>query len=73
MLNAWIGRRAPLRRESQIKGTREYREIEADFKVGAEFLKIPATYFQATLWLVWKRINRIVYSAQLSFVFEEAA
>lgn len=72
MLGAWCGKRFALRREACIRGDKEYDQISKDFKEGAECFRVAAPKFQATLWLAWKRIHRILYSPQLKLGLEES-
>lgn len=67
MLGAWIGQRLVLRRNAQIKGKREYEAICTDMRALAADVEISAPRLQATLWLAWKRIHRILYSGQMKF------
>ncbi len=64
MLGAWCNRRYTLRRDAQIHGASEYHDIAEDFRIAARQIRIPATHFQATLWLTWKRLHRIMYTGQ---------
>jgi hypothetical protein len=67
MLSAWCGRRILLKtREANISAV-EYKAVADDMRIAANFLGYSAPRLQAILWLAWKRVNRIVYSAQTSF------
>jgi hypothetical protein len=70
MLGAWCAQRLVLRREALVKAS-EYPIISDHFRSAAECYKLPAPQFQATLWLVWKRINRILWNGQMCFSWEE--
>lgn len=70
MLGAWCNRRFILRREAEIsKG--EYYLICEHFREAAQCLHIPAPRLQSTLWMAWKRINKILYNPQMSLQLEE--
>jgi hypothetical protein len=67
MLGAWTGVRLILRREAEIKSS-EYPHIAEDFRSAASCHNLSAPRFQATVWLAWKRIHRILWTPpQLSF------
>jgi hypothetical protein len=67
MLGAWTGRRFTLRRDAEIKSS-EYPVISNHFRSAASCYQLSAPKFQATLWLAWKRIHRILWTPpQLSF------
>ena len=66
MLGAWCNQRFTLRRNAEIRAS-EYSVIVEHFRSAAECCCLPAPKFQATLWLAWKRVNRILWSPQLSF------
>ena len=51
---------------------KEYQAISDDMRIAANFLDYSAPRLQAILWLAWKRVNRIVYSAQTTFEWEAA-
>jgi hypothetical protein len=70
MLGAWCNMRLKLKREAQVRGNAEYEQIAQDFRRAAKCTQLPAPQFQAVLWLTWKRVNRILYSPQMSFEWE---
>lgn len=66
MLGVWVGQRLRLKREAEVPKW-EYPLITADFKQAASRAGWPVVPFQASIWLAWKRINRIVWSPQMKF------
>lgn len=68
MKSAWSGRRFLARREGELNGS-EYNAIAADMRRLAFAIGKPVPEVQATIWLVWKRLNRIVWDPQQSFNF----
>lgn len=69
MLGAWMGKRVLLRRFGEI-GKGEYRIICEHFREAARNQGVLTTTFQATCWLTWKRVNRILYAAYPQLTFE---
>jgi len=82
MLGAWCGRRFALNgrnsrrmnpgaryEEARILGKSEYAQIEDDFRAAARSVDITVPRFQSTVWLVWKRLHRILYEPQLPLDF----
>lgn len=67
MLGAWVGKRLVLKRGAQIKNAAEYHLISSDFRSAAQQCNLPAITFQATLWLTWKRLNKVNWSEQTCF------
>lgn len=71
MLGAWSGRRLILRREAEIRPAL-YPVICDHMRAAAGIAGLPATAFQATIWLTWKRIHRILWTPpQLSLPFDQ--
>lgn len=65
LLSAWIGKRLAVRREAEVSKS-EYGYISSDIREAAQYFHVPSTSLQATLWLAWRRVNRIYYSSQMS-------
>ncbi len=70
MKNAWLNRPGVTLkdRRSNINDT-QYERIAQDFREAAFVTCTKSTDFQATVWLTWKRINRILWDPQISFEF----
>lgn len=68
MKSAWHYKRFLARREGELNGS-EYNVIAGDIRRLAFALGKPVPEIQATIWLTWKRLNRIVWDAQQSFNF----
>lgn len=66
MLSVWVGQRLVLKREAEIR-SQEYPAICNDYRQAAKDADTSAPRFQATVWLTWKRLNRILYNPQLKF------
>lgn len=71
MLGAWMGRRVLLKRFSEIRKA-EYSIISDHFRSAANWASLSVPKFQATLWLTWKRVNRILHSPQYQFEWESS-
>lgn len=73
MLNIWLNRRGPIQ---GLKVTRQqFAQAKADMLEASSGTSLGPPQFQATVWLVWKRLNRILYRAQRRLwtpEFEEA-
>ncbi len=70
MVSCWHGSRLMLRRradnrESAVITSREYDQIADDVRALAKRKHVLPSQLQSTLWLAWKRLNRIRYSPQL--------
>jgi hypothetical protein len=69
MFNAWRGKVAPLT-SNGLNVDKYYDRVAADVhKLTPMWLR--PCQLQAVLWIVWKRVNRIAYSAQRDLFVEE--
>jgi hypothetical protein len=66
MYGAWLSRRVSLKRFADIKPA-TYLVIANDFRTASKRAQLPTARFQSILWLTWKRLNNILYNAQLKF------
>lgn len=55
MLNAWTHVKVPMDQASLIP--RLYQIIKADVQSIARFVRVPASVFQATCWVAWRRLG----------------
>lgn len=69
MFNAWRDRVTVLHSRELNFGDGQYARIASDFRAAAFWVGLRAPEFQATLWLTWKRVNRILWNPQQSFEF----
>ncbi len=67
MVNAWTGTPRPL--ALAIPTRKDYKFLQSELNSAAGRVFMPGPRFQAIIWLAWKRINRIVWSPQLTFEF----
>ncbi len=69
IFSVWKGTRYRVLQVPHI-GIRLYAEIAADIRVAADQSGVSAPQFQATIWLTWKRLHRVLYNPQLDFCWE---
>lgn len=66
--NIWHGKRVPLRRKPGTPAPEEkasYQEVANGFRAVAKQAGVLPCQLQATVWMTWKRIHKILYQAQL--------
>jgi len=72
MYNLWRGEITTLKEVAVHFKPKQYKVIADDFKAFARALDIPPSQLQATLWWIWKRVNRIRFDYQIDLPLELA-
>lgn len=65
MLGAWIGRRVKMKDREASIGRMEYEWARRDMVAVGEVVGLSGPRLQAVLWLVWKRVNGVLYDPQM--------